>query len=302
MTSAHRLFSLRDIGIFFYLVPFRIAVSVLPIGAVRFLGSLMGHAYSALASGRKRRIRQRLRTAFGDSATDDEIKAVSRMCVLNAVTCHVDALIVHRIGTQTLLGNGQISGLENLRNALQRGKGVLLVTGHFTGIKMVSRFLHGSGYPHFGMVTRKADDPGASRIENRYLAPYWAKVIDRTRHEPVFVEDKDIGLRIMKRLRENGIVIISLDVPFSQHLMTRPFLGSERAFPVGFLRIVHATGAAVVPMVGIGSSAAFHISFEEAVNLRAAANRDEFVQKNIDVLVKILEAQILKEPSHWLLF
>ena len=27
----------------------------------------------------------------------------------------------------------------------------------------------------------------------------------------------------------------------------------------------------------------------------------EFIAKNIDILVKILESQILKEPSHWLL-
>jgi Kdo2-lipid IVA lauroyltransferase/acyltransferase len=301
MTTPNRFFSLRDIGIFFYLVPFRMAASVLPTGAIRFFGLLMGHVYSALAYRRKRGIQQRLRTAFGNSATNDEIIALSRRCVFNAVTCHVDALIAHRIGTQVLLANGQVSGLEYLDNALLKGKGVLLVTGHFTGIKMVSRFLHASGYPHFGMVKKRADDPGASQVENRYLAPYWAKVIDRTRHAPVFVEDKDVGLRIMKRLRENGIVIISLDVPFSQHILTRPFLGSERVFPVGFLRIVHATGAAVVPMAGIGNSSAFHICFEEAVNLREAAGRDEFVEKNIDILVKILESQILKDPSHWLL-
>jgi len=301
MTISNRFFSFRDIGIFFYLVPFRIVASILPIGAIRFFGLLMGHIYSALAYKRKRRIQQRLRTAFGNSAANDKIVALSRRCLLNAVACHVDALIVNRIGTQSLLGNGQVSGLEHLHNALLKGKGVLLVTGHFTGIKMISRFLHESGFPHFGMVKRHADDPGASQIENKYLAPYWAKLIDRTRHAPVFVEDKDVGLRIMKRLRENGIVIISLDVPFSQHLLTRPFLGSERAFPVGFLRIVYATGAAVVPMVGIGNSSAFHICFEEAVNLREAAGKDEFVTKNIDTLVKILESQILKEPSHWLL-
>jgi KDO2-lipid IV(A) lauroyltransferase len=301
MTTSNRFFSLRDIGIFFYLVPFRMAASVLPIGAIRFFGLLLGHVYSALAYRRKRRIQQRLRTALGNSTTDDEIMELSRKCLLNAVACHVDAFILNRIGTQALLGNGKVSGLEHLRNALLKGRGVLLVTGHFTGIKMASRFLHESGYPHFGIVKRHADDPGASWLENRYLAPYWSKVIDRTRHEPVFVEDKDVGLRIMKRLRENGIVIISLDVPFSQHLLTRPFLGSERAFPVGFLRIVYATGAAVVPMVGIGNSSAFHICFEEAVNLLEAASKDEFVTKNIDILVKILESQILKEPSHWLL-
>jgi lauroyl/myristoyl acyltransferase len=105
----------------------------------------------------------------------------------------------------------------------------------------------------------------------------------------------------MKRLRENGIVMISFDVPFSQHTLTRPFLGAEQAFPVGFLRIVHATGATIVPVVGIGNSVGFRIRFEEAVKLQAAANKGEFIEKNADVLVKILESQILEEPSHWLL-
>jgi KDO2-lipid IV(A) lauroyltransferase len=301
MTTSNRFFSIRDIGIFFYLVPFRMAASVLPIGAIRFFGLLMGHVYSALAYRRKRRIQQRLRTALGNSTTNDEIMELSRRCLLNAVACHVDALILNRIGTQALLANGKVSGLEHFKNALLKGKGVLLVTGHFTGLKIACRFLHESGYPHFGIVKRHADDPGASWLENRYLSQYWSKVIDQTGRVPVFVEDKDLGLRIMKRLRENGIVIISLDVPFSQHLLTRPFLGYEQAFPVGFLKIVYSTGAAVVPMVGIGNSSAFTICFEEAVNLREAARKDEFVAKNIDILVRILESQILKDPAHWLL-
>jgi KDO2-lipid IV(A) lauroyltransferase len=275
--------------------------SVLPIGAVRFLGSLMGHVYSVLASGRKRGIQQRLRRALGNSITNHEIVALSRKCIFNAVTCHVDALIINRISAHAFFKNGQISGLEHLRDALLKGKGVLLVTGHFTGIKTASRFLHESGYPHFGMVKEHSEDPGASWLENRYLSRYWSKVVDRTRHTPVFVNEKDIGLRVLKRLRENGIVIISLDVPFSQHLLTRPFLGSNQAFPVGFLRVVYATGASVVPIIGTGNSSAYHLCFEEAVNFHEAANKNEFAARNIDILVKILESQILREPSHWLL-
>ena len=300
-TISHRFFSLRDIGIFFYLVPFRMTASVLPIGAVHSLGSLMGHVYSVLASGRKRRIQQRLRRVLGKSTTNHEIVALSRKCIFNAVTCHVDALIINRISTQALFKNGRINGLEHLRDALLKGKGVLLVTGHFTGIKTASRFLHESGYPHFGMVKEHSDDPGASWLENRYLSRYWSNVVDRTRHTPVFVDEKDIGLRVMKRLRENGIVIISLDVPFSQHLLTRPFLGSEQDFPAGFLKVVYATGAAVVPMLAIGNSSAFDLYFEEPVHFQEAANKDEFAGRNIDILVKILESQILRDPSHWLL-
>ena len=300
MTSAGRFISFRDIGILFYLVPFRIAVSVLPVNAVRFLGSVLGYVYCALATGRKKRIRQRLRMALGGAVSDSEILALSRRCVYRAVTCHVDALILHRIGSEALLGKGQITGLEYLDNALLKGKGVMLVTGHFTGIKVASRFLHASGYPHFGVTKKREDDHGASQLENRFLAPYWSKVIDRRRNEPVFVEDKDVGLKIMRRLRENGVVMIFLDVPFSHHLVTRRFLGSARAFPVGFLRLVHTTGAVVVPMVSVGDSSGFRIRFEEAVELRQADSGDEFVQKNIDILVQILESQILRDPSHWL--
>lgn len=301
MTSRNRFISLRDIGIIFYLVPLRIAASILPVNTVRFLGSFLGHIYCALATGRKRAIQQRLRTAFGNSMTNAEIMALSRRCVHRAVVCHVDALIVHRIGSKALLGKGQITGLGYLDDALLKGKGVMLVTGHFTGVKMASRFLRESGYPHFGVTKKQHDDHGASQLENRFLARYWSKVVDRRRHDPVFVEDKDVGLRIMKRLRENGIVMIFLDVPFSHHLQIRSFLGSERAFPVGFLRLVHTTGAAVIPMISVGDSSGFQIRFEEAIKFRRADSRDEFAKKNIDILVQILESQILRDPSHWLL-
>lgn len=301
MKTYNRFFSIRDIGIFFYLVPFRLAASIIPVGATRCLGLLMGNVYNALAYKRKRRIQEMLRKIYGNSATDAEIAELSRRSLLNAIACYADALVLNRISTRELLRNGKVIGMEHFKNALSKGKGVLLVTGHFTGIKILCRFLNDSGYPHLGVLKKHSDDPGASLIENRYLSPYWSEVIDRTGRSNVFVEDKDVGLKIMKCLRENGIVIIFLDVPFSRYLLTRPFLGDEQAFPAGFLRIVHATGAAVVPVLGVGSSSAFNICFEEAVNLCETAGRDDFIEKNIDALVKILELQILKDPSHWLL-
>jgi Kdo2-lipid IVA lauroyltransferase/acyltransferase len=301
MITSERLFSFRDLCIFFYLVPLRMAASVLPTGVIRFFGLLTGRLYSSLAYGRKRRIQQRLRTALGNSTSNNEIMELSRKCLLNAVASHVDALILNRISTRALLGNGKVRGLEHLRNALSKGKGVLLVTGHFTGITIASRFLRESGYPYLEIVKRQEDDPGASWIENRYLAPYWSKITRLKGSESVFVEDNDVGLKIMKRLRENGIVMIFLDVPFAHQLLTRPFLGSEQAFPVGFLRIVYATGAAVVPMVSTGNSSAYSICFEEPVNLRETARKDEFIASNIDILVGILASHIARDPSHWFL-
>ena len=299
MTPSDRLFSLRDIGIFFYLVPFRMITYCLPTRAVRFLGLLLGNAYSALAYKRKRRVQRRLRTAFGNSTDYDDYIALSRRCIVNAVATHVDSLILDRIDTQTLLKSGKINGLEHLDNALLKGKGVVLLAGHFTGHKIACRVLHASGYPHFGVVKKRADDHNASRFENRYLSVFWSKVIERTGDAPL-VDDKDVGLRIMKQLRQNGIVIILMDVPFSRYLLTRPFLGVEHSFPVGFLRIIYSTGAAVVPMWCIGDSSAFHLCFDEAVHLQEATNKDEFITRNIDMLVKVLESQIFRDPSHWL--
>jgi len=264
------------------------------------MGSLLGHIYSSLLMNRRKRIQEKLTLIFKDSRTREEINALSYQSMRSAVSAYTDSLLVNRISKHDLLKFGSIKGQENVESALSLKKGVILVSGHFCGDVVASRFLRAIGMPILFVTKTKSFDPERSLLENKYLKPYWSKVFNQFEEDNIFIEDADFGLRITKHLRENGLVGIKLDAPFSKNLIECSFFGTKHFFPANFLKISFLTGSPIVPMVCTGNSASFEISFERMVELQEGSNRDEFVSVNLNKLVKMLESQILQYPSHWL--
>ncbi len=297
-----RIFALRDFGIFLYLFPLRMVAAILPVKIVHLTGIFLGRIYSSIAHGRRKKIQERLTLVFKDTKTKEEIKKLSYQCLHNTISTYIDALILGRISKKNLFKCGKIYGLENLKKALSAQKGVIIVSGHFCGNLIAGRFLCEIGFQTLGVHNRYryVYEPQKSLLENKYLKPYWAKVFSRALGDYVLIEDGDLGIKILRRLRENGLVNIHFDATSSGRLISRPFLGTERLFPVNFMRIVYSTGAAIIPMLCTGNSSSFNIFFEERVELRKASNKDEFISENLDTLVKILESQILQNPSQWL--
>jgi|MudIll2142460700_1097286.scaffolds.fasta_scaffold14653_3 lauroyl/myristoyl acyltransferase len=295
-----RIFSLNDVCIFLYLFPLRIVSTILPLKIIRHMGSLLGHTYGSLLMNRRKRIREKLTLIFKDSMTREEINVLSYQSMRSAVSAYTDALIANRIGKHDLLKYGSIKGQENVESALSLKKGVILVSGHFCGDVVASRFLRAIGMPILFVTKTKSFDPEKSLLENKYLKPYWSKVFNQFQEDNIFIEDADFGLKIIKHLRENGLVSIKLDAPFSKHLIECSFFGTKYFFPANFLKISFLTGAPIVPMLCTGNSASFEISFERMVELQEVSNKDEFISVNLNKLVKILESQILRYPSHWL--
>jgi lauroyl/myristoyl acyltransferase len=295
-----RVFSLNDVFIFLYLFPLRIVTTVLPLKIVRHIGSLLGHIYSLLMMNRRKRIREKLTLILKDYRTSEEIDALSYQSLRSAVSAYTDALIATRINNLTLLENGSIRGQENVKSALSLKKGVILVSGHFCGDVVASRYLRAIGMPILYVTKTKSVDPQKSLFENKYLKPYWSKVANPFQEDNIFIEDTDFGLKIIKHLRGNGLVGIKLDAPFSKHLIECSFFDTKYFFPVNFLKIAFLNGSPIIPMVCTGNSSSFEISFERMVELQEFYTGDEFFSVNLNKLIKILESQILRYPSHWL--
>ncbi len=295
-----RIISLHDVSVFLYLIPLRIAAIVLPLNIIRPAGRLLARIYSSLYTGRRKRIREKLTLIVGSSRTREEIDALSHESMRMAVSAYIDALFAERIATHDLLGCGRVRGWENLESALSAKKGVILVSGHFCADMVASRFLRETGLPLLSVIKSKSFAPEKSLVENRYLRPYWSRVFNQSREGNIFIEDPGSGLRIMKHLRENGVVHVKLDVPFSGRLKESSFFGARRLFPINFLKIAFLTGSPVVPMVCAGNSASFEIVFEKIPELHEVGDMDGFIRMNLDALVRVLESQIRRHPSHWL--
>ena len=128
-------------------------------------------------------------------------------------------------------------GLENYLAAQQRGRGVLVLTGHL-GAWELSSFYHSlAGYP-MSMVIRRLDNPWINRLVNDI----------RTQHGNKVLPKDDFARGLIAAMRAGDTVGVLMDTN-----MTPPqgvfvdFFGRAACTASGVARVALRTGAAVLP-------------------------------------------------------
>jgi lauroyl/myristoyl acyltransferase len=297
--------TVHDFFMFFYLFPLRKLAAVMPPKVIHLISIPLVYIYSLLPVSQKRRnaITKTMNLISNNEKTQKDIEKLSRQSLRNFVHTCIEDLTLNNLNKRDLLKRGVVQGLEHLKNALSDKKGVILVGGHFSGDRISKLFLREIGFPIMCVRTKSLYDPSASLIARKYFSPVMTNAVNEALEDYVFIQDKGFGMEILKRLRNNGIVSILFDVKGKETVqgLHCPFLGSQRFFPTNFLQIAHLAGAAVVPMLCIGNSASFTITFGERIEFQKFADKEKFISTNLNTLVRILESQILQYPAHWLL-
>jgi KDO2-lipid IV(A) lauroyltransferase len=128
----------------------------------------------------------------------------------------------------------QIAGLDHLRRALARGRGAILVGGHFTTIEIGTRIL-GTVVP-LNVLYRPAKD--------EVLSDFMANRI--AHHAQRAIRSDDTGT-LIRTLRQNGAVWFAPD-QFSCEKKSAmvPFFGTPAATTTSTSRLARVTGAAVL--------------------------------------------------------
>lgn len=128
----------------------------------------------------------------------------------------------------------QVEGLDHLCRALARGRGAILVGGHFTTIEIGTRIL-GTVVP-LNVLYRPAKD--------EVLSDFMAKRI--ADHAQRAIRTDDIGT-LVRALRQNGAVWYAPD-QFSREkrAVMVPFFGTPAATTTSTSRLARVTGAAVL--------------------------------------------------------
>jgi len=116
------------------------ATSFLSFPAQMYLGRKLGFLLYLISNKRRRIAEINLKRCFPDW-TDDERKIVLKKNFETMGMCFFEIGMGMWWSDEKFRSLGQVDGLDNLINALKRGKGVLLLAGHFTTMIIMTRFL-----------------------------------------------------------------------------------------------------------------------------------------------------------------
>jgi KDO2-lipid IV(A) lauroyltransferase len=183
-------------------------------------------------------------------------------------------------------------GLENYLAARDRGKGVLVLTGHL-GAWELSSFYHSlAGYP-MGMVIRRLDNPIVDCMVNRI----------RCRHGNRVLHKDDFARGLIGAMRAGETVGILMDTNMTppQGVFV-PFFGTEACTAIGMARVALHTDAAVVPAFTIWDPVLrkYRVEFDRAVELVRTGNDEADAIANTARFTKIIEDYARRYPDQWL--
>src|SRR5207253_8989373 len=183
-------------------------------------------------------------------------------------------------------------GFENFEAARQRGKGVLLLTGHFGGWE-VGSFAHSLyGFP-IKIVVRDLDNPLIDDLVRRY----------RTLHGNSTFDNREFARSLLSSMRAGDTVGILMDTN-----MTPPqgvfvdYFGIPACTASGLARVALKTDAAVVPAFTIWDPdlKRYRIHFEPALTLVRTGDPEADAIANTALFTKALEKCARRHPDQWL--
>jgi Kdo2-lipid IVA lauroyltransferase/acyltransferase len=186
----------------------------------------------------------------------------------------------------------EYDGLEHYLAARERGKGVLVLTGHL-GAWELSSFYHSLvGYP-MGLVIRRLDNPVVDEYVNRIRCLHGNWVIHK--------DDFARGLISSMRAGETVGILMDTNMTPPQGVFV-PFFGVDACTASGLARVALKTDAAVVPgfLLWDEARSKYVLRFGGRMELIRTGNANEDVLANTAAFAAMTERYIRENPEQWL--
>jgi KDO2-lipid IV(A) lauroyltransferase len=186
----------------------------------------------------------------------------------------------------------ELDGNENYTEAVNRGKGVLFLTGHM-GPWELSSFAHGVyGYPCY-FLARPIENRRVDALVNRYRCLSGCQMIDKN----------DSARAMLRILKSGGVIGVLADQNTSlDEGVFVPFFGIPACSTAGLAKLALRTGAAVVPGYAYWDEARrkYILHFEPAVELTQTEDEDADIRANTAKFMKVIENFARAYPDQWL--
>jgi Kdo2-lipid IVA lauroyltransferase/acyltransferase len=183
-------------------------------------------------------------------------------------------------------------GLDNYLAARDRGKGVLVLTGHL-GAWELSSFYHSLMGMPMGMVIRRLDNPLVDEFVNRIRCLHGNRVIHK--------DDFARGLIASMRKGETVGILMDTNMTPPQGVFV-PFFDVMACTASGLARIALKTGAAVVPgfLLWEEREQRYILRFGAALEVVSTGDSERDAIANTAAFTKAIEGYIRRYPEQWL--
>ena len=257
--------------------------------AMKFLQNMATMGFFLVRSERNKTIRH-LTMVYGDSKTPEEIRRMAKAVFANLGRNMADAFRMSQYNSDNIDCITKYSGLEILDRALEKGRGVIALTGHIGNWELMGAFLAMKGYT-VNVVGATIYDP---RLDDLVVG-------NRQNSGLKYIERGSATREIIRALRRNEIVGLLIDQDTTRvDGVFVDFLGQKAYTPVGPVMLALKTKALIVPMaVHMNKNGKHIIEIREELDLEISGDVDQDRIRNTQLCSDALENFIRSHPRQW---
>jgi KDO2-lipid IV(A) lauroyltransferase len=258
-------------------------------GAARAAGAV-GFATKA---GLRRQAIQNYAGVLGLPPGDPRVRRVAREAVVGYTKLLADFLLLSSLTPERLRETVEVTGLEHVREGLDRGRGVIVVTAHFGNWDIAAAAAVAHGIP----VTAVTDAYGDSGLNGAVVA---AREKIGMKVLPL---DVRAGRGVLGALRRNEVVALVCDLPKEGRNVEVVLCGQKVMVPAGPALLSLRSGAPIIPIsCHRRADNSYALRIQGPVDFLPTGDEDADVARLAQASIDRLDALLRAEPEQWYLF
>ncbi len=231
-----------------------------------------------------------LRHVLGPAADEAQVQALIRQACVSIAKVHYELFRISRMTPDQILDLVQVEGFDHLQQALERGKGVIVVTAHLGNVDMVGQLPLARGIPISGAVWH---------LQPERLFRYTLKL--RQIHGLRLFPTDGPMLGLLRALKRGELIGLPADRVFAGNARMVDFFGRPAWLPSGPARLSRRTGAPLLPaFVERLPGDTFRVHIEPALDVPQTGDVEADIASAMEEIVGIMEHYISQHPEQWL--
>jgi KDO2-lipid IV(A) lauroyltransferase len=258
-----------------------------PLFLREFLAKLAGNIWFYVSSERREVVKENL-TAILGKAEKKDIKKV----FINFMKVYSDILNVPNMSRSYLDSIVNLDGGHYIKEELEKGKGLIIVSCHLGGMELAGIYLASLGFPVNSVA--ESEGPGKDFFD------FYKKYRGRFGSNLLPLESKSLPFRLIRVLKENEIVVLIGDRDIANSGTTSEFFGRKAPIPRGAVVLSEKTGAPI--LVGL-------LALEHGVKRYSGIIFPPLYPENFSSsdkmlkgVINLMEKGISKYPYQWFVF
>jgi KDO2-lipid IV(A) lauroyltransferase len=250
-----------------------------------FLGGILFN----VAKKHRRIVLDNLTYAFGHEKQPEEIEKIAQQVFINLVRVVLEIAWSLQLDERRISKHFKIDGYHHIKQAYEKGKGVLVLTAHFGNWELLSVIGGMIKFPQ-SVVVRPLDFKPLDHFVFKLRTRFGGKMIPKQRS----------FRKIIRRLHFGEMVYLLMDqnVDWYEGVFV-DFMGHRACTNKGLALLALKTGAAVVPVFMVREKSGFRAEFGPEIITVQTGDRQKDIEINTQEYNRVIENVVRRYPDQW---